>query len=56
MNSRPMIYLYFQNGLVDQVNFTHDTDYLRTKAYEQFRKWKIEPPTLGRLNQHVTTY
>ncbi|MDZ4417360.1 DUF4158 domain-containing protein, partial [Bacillus cereus] len=43
----------FQKWLVDQVNFTHDTDYLRAKAYEQFRKWKIEPPTLGRLNRMI---
>jgi hypothetical protein len=39
--------------LKEQVPFTHDTDYLETKAYSLFRKWKIEPPSPGSLERII---
>lgn len=35
--------------LNEQVQFTHDTDYLKSQAYNLFRKWKVEPPSVGNL-------
>ncbi|MGG3572376.1 hypothetical protein ABES25_01075 [Bacillus gobiensis] len=34
-----------------QVQFTHDIDYLKNQAYSLFRKWKVEPPSIGSLNR-----
>jgi TnpA family transposase len=42
-----------EQWLVEQVPFTHDTDYLKNQAYSLFRKWKVEPPSAGRLNRII---
>lgn len=36
-----------------QVQFTHDIDYLKNQAYSLFRKWKVEPPSIGSLNRMI---
>lgn len=39
--------------LNEQVQFTHDTDYLKNQAYRLFRKWKVEPPSIGSLKRII---
>ncbi|ANS52113.1 transposase [Bacillus thuringiensis] len=43
----------FEQWLVEQVPFTHDTDYLTNQAYSLFRKWKVEPPSIGSLKRMI---
>lgn len=39
--------------LEEQVQSTHDTDYLKNQAYSLFRKWKVEPPSIGSLKRMI---
>lgn len=39
--------------LEEQVQFTHDTDYLKTQSYSLFRTWKVEPPSVGSLKRMI---
>ncbi len=41
--------------LDEQVQFTHDTDYLKNQAYNLFRKWKVEPPSTGSLKRMINS-
>ncbi|MGG1161079.1 DUF4158 domain-containing protein [Brevibacillus laterosporus] len=34
----------FKEWLKEQVQFTHDVEYLKNQAYSLFRTWKVEPP------------
>ncbi len=43
----------FGQWLEEQVQFTHDTYYLKNQAYSLFRKWKVEPPSIGSLNRLI---
>ncbi|MED2578201.1 Tn3 family transposase, partial [Bacillus thuringiensis] len=43
----------FEQWLVEQVPFTHDRDYLTNQAYSLFRKWKVEPPSIGSLKRMI---
>ncbi|THG92330.1 transposase [Alkalihalobacillus alcalophilus ATCC 27647 = CGMCC 1.3604] len=36
-----------------QVQFTHDIDYLKNQAYSLFRKWQVEPSSIGSLNRMI---
>lgn len=42
-----------EQWLEEQVPFTHDTDYLINQAYSLFRKWKVEPPSVGSLKRMI---
>ncbi|TYR80915.1 Tn3 family transposase [Priestia megaterium] len=44
-----------EKWLQEQVPFTHDTDYLINQAYSLFRKWKVEPPSDGRLKRMIAS-
>ena len=39
----------FFDWLKEQVQSTHDTEYLQIQAYSLFRMWKVEPPSVGSL-------
>jgi len=39
--------------LNEQVQCTHDMDYLKNQAYGLFRKWKVEPPSIGSLTRMI---
>ncbi|GLB61678.1 hypothetical protein NCCP133_38070 [Cytobacillus sp. NCCP-133] len=43
----------FVKWLEEQVQFTHDTDYLKNQAYSLFRTWKVEPPSVGSLKRMI---
>lgn len=43
----------FEQWLEGPVPFTHDTDYLTNQAYSLFRKWKVEPPSIGSLKRMI---
>jgi hypothetical protein len=44
----------FAEWLKEQVHqFTHDAEYLKNQAYSLFRKWKVEPPSLGSLMRMI---
>lgn len=43
----------FEQWLEGQVPFTHNTDYLTNQAYSLFRKWKVEPPSIGSLKRMI---
>jgi TnpA family transposase len=43
----------FVKWLEEQVQFTHDTDYLKNQAYSLFRTWKVEPPSPGSLKRMI---
>jgi hypothetical protein len=42
-----------QEWLKDQIQFTHDIDYLKDQAYLLFREWKVEPPSTGSLKRVI---
>lgn len=44
-----------EKWLEEQVPFTHDTDYLTNQAYSLFRKWKVGPPSDGRLKRMIAS-
>nr|WP_281999019.1 DUF4158 domain-containing protein [Priestia flexa] len=43
----------FAEWLGEQVQFTHDIDYLKNQAYSLFRTWKVEPPSVGSLRRMI---
>lgn len=43
----------FAEWLGEQVQFTHDIDYLKNQAYSLFRTWKVEPPSVGSLKRMI---
>ncbi|WP_305927772.1 Tn3 family transposase [Bacillus mycoides] len=43
----------FFEWLREQVQSTHDTEYLQTQAYSLFRMWKVEPPSVGSLKRMI---
>ncbi|EJQ92773.1 Tn3 family transposase (plasmid) [Bacillus mycoides] len=43
----------FAEWLEEQVQLTHDTDYLKNQAYSLFRTWKVEPPSVGSLKRMI---
>jgi hypothetical protein len=43
----------FGQWVEEQVQFTHDIDYLKNQANSLFRKWKVEPPSIGALKRMI---
>ncbi|HDR6319023.1 TPA: Tn3 family transposase [Bacillus thuringiensis] len=43
----------FAEWLGEQVQFTHDIDYLKNQAYSLFRTWKVETPSVGSLKRMI---
>ncbi|MCR8936877.1 Tn3 family transposase [Brevibacillus laterosporus] len=43
----------FKEWLKEQVQFTHDVEYLKNQAYSLFRTWKVEPPSIGSLMRMI---
>ncbi|MED3330298.1 Tn3 family transposase [Bacillus thuringiensis] len=42
-----------EQWLKEQIVFTHDTDYLINQVYYLFRKWKVEPPSIGSMKRMI---
>lgn len=42
-----------EQWLKEQIAFTHNTDYLINQVYYLFRKWKVEPPSIGNMKQII---
>ncbi|NDI36290.1 Tn3 family transposase [Chengkuizengella sediminis] len=43
----------FSKSLEEEVQFTHDIEYLKNQAYSLFRTWKVEPPSVGSLKRMI---
>jgi len=43
----------FKEWLKEQVQLTHDVEYLKNQAYSLFRRWKVEPPSPGSLMRMI---
>lgn len=42
-----------ERWLKEQVQFTHDADFLENQAYGLFREWKVEPPSTGSVKRMI---